>query len=184
MLRASYYRNTIVHFFVPRGLAEIALKAPDLESFWTRLLNLRDLLKFEFFFAEKDEFCRLVAAELSADQPDWERQVERGDGPAIALAPATAAWAVAPLMEAYAIVADELIALVGPLDEKAFLSACVERGRQYRLEGRIGSDEAVSQVLFGGALLLADNRGLTDETAGAEERRHLADEIWAYIDDV
>ena len=184
MLRASYYRNTIVHFFVPRGLAEIALNAPDLESFWTRLLNLRDLLKFEFFFAEKDEFCRLVAAELNADQPDWERQVERGDGPAIALAPATAAWAVAPLMEAYAIVADELIALVGPLDEKAFLSACMERGRQYRLEGRIGSDEAVSQVLFGGALLLADNRGLTDVGAGAEERRHLADEIWAYLDDV
>ena len=183
MLRSSYYRNTIVHFFVPRGLAEIALRSPDLPAFWSRLLDLRDLLKFEFFFAEKDEFCRIVAAELAAEEPDWDTRVAAGLGPSIELTPATAAWAVVPLLEAYAVVADELTTLGGPLDEQTFLAACLKRGRQYRLEGRIDSDEAVSQVLFGGALLLATNRGLTDGDATELNRSRLTDEVWGYLAD-
>jgi glycerol-3-phosphate O-acyltransferase len=181
MLRASYYRNTVVHFFVPRGLAEIAFESSDLDGFWERLLDLRDLLKFEFFFAGKDEFQTQVAAELTEEVPEWKDLVASGAGDSIRLAPATASWAILPVLESYAIVADELMDHSGTLDEKVFLAACLKRGRLYLLEDRISSDEAVSQVQFGGALHLAENRGLLSDDAQTRARQEFARQVWAYI---
>ena len=178
-LRASYYRNVVVHFFVPHGLAEIALDAPDLSTFRSQLLDLRDLLKFEFFFADKDEFAAIVAGQLEGEHPGWEETVEGGGGSDVALRPRTASWAVLPLLEAYMIVADELAATAGPVEEESFVAACLERGRLYRLEGRISSDESVSTVLFGGALRLAENRNLTGaDTTGREA---FAEEVRRYV---
>lgn len=182
MLRASYYRNMVVHFFVPRALAEVALAAPGIVQFWDDVFALRDLLKFEFFFADKDEFRHLVAADLDADLPGWDERVAHGQGSELRLDPPTAPWAVAPLLEAYMIVADELARRTEPIDEKPFLKACLERGRLYRLEGRIASEESVSQVLFRGALLLAHNRELIEDGPElARRRRHLADEVSSYV---
>lgn len=171
ILRSAYYANTVVHFFVPRGITEIALAAPDLDSFWDDLGALRDLLKFEFFFAEKEEFRAGVADELEEDVPDWEAQVSRGEGLGIRLAPSTARWAVLPLLEAYLVVADELVATTETVEEKPFLAACLDRARLYRLESRIASDESVSQAMFGGALLLAGNRGLIGDEPDVMARR-------------
>ena len=57
-LAAAYYRNTIIHFFVDGAIAELSLvraAEPDVTDhsaeFWAATLRLRDLLKFEFFFA-------------------------------------------------------------------------------------------------------------------------------------
>ena len=51
-LAAAYYRNTIVHYFLSGALAEVALAAarfdPTGRSFRAAVLQLRDLLKFEF----------------------------------------------------------------------------------------------------------------------------------------
>lgn len=181
MLRASYYRNMVVHFFVPRAFAEIALSAGDLTSFWERVMDLRDLMKFEFYFAGKEEFRESLRAELSEEHPDWEKSVESGEGFLVSLEPETASWAILPLLESYAIVADELIVLEGEVDDKNFLAACLDRGRVYRREGRIRSDEAVSQVLFQGALLLAANRGLLNPGIEAEARKEFAAQIWGYV---
>src|SRR5206468_5552144 len=86
-LIASYYRNTIIHFFVTGAIAELALLraaedgVPDPTSeFWDEAMRLRDLLKFEFFFAEKDAFREELRAEIALHDPDWERRV--ADGPA------------------------------------------------------------------------------------------------------
>ena len=38
-----------------------------------------DLLKFECFFAEKDEFRREIAAEVAYHDPDWEKHLAAGD---------------------------------------------------------------------------------------------------------
>lgn len=181
MLRASYYRNMVVHFFMPRALAEIALRAPDLEGFWATILDLRDLLKFEFFFAEKENFRSMLADELAQEHPDWETRVDNGEGSTLDLRPSTVRWAVLPLLEAYAVVADELSTVEGGVDEKPFLAACLERGRLYRSESRITSDEAVSTALFDGALLLAANRGLTAEETPPDARQTLSDQVWGYI---
>ena len=60
-LAAAYYRNTIVHFFVNGAITELALIAaathrrfePSPRLRVDEALALRDLLKFEFFFAER-----------------------------------------------------------------------------------------------------------------------------------
>lgn len=182
-LRAAYYAGTVEHFFVPRGLAEIALaRAADLDQFWTDVFQLRDLLKFEFFFAEKEEFRQVVTDDLARDVPDWETRVASGQGAGISLDPSTVGWSVLPLLEAYLIVADELAAREGPIDEKEFLAACLDRGRLYSLEGKIGSEESISQVLFGGALLLADNRGILEPSDGVVARRTaFASDVAGYV---
>lgn len=182
-LRSAYYANTVVHFFVPRGLAEIAMAtASDLEGFWDDLLALRDLLKFEFFFADKEEFRRSVGDELSSEVTDWGSRVAAGGGRELSLSPSTVSWAVLPLLEAYLVVADELAATAGEADEKALMAACLDRGAVYRLEGRIGSDESVSQTMFGGAFLLARNRRLVEDTPDVARRRaEFAAEISRFV---
>ncbi len=53
---ASYYRNTTIHHFVTKAIAELALsaisrkEAAPLECFWHEVARLRDLFKFEFFY--------------------------------------------------------------------------------------------------------------------------------------
>ena len=90
-LAAAYYRNTIIHFFVNGAIAELSLlKAAErgenqslqgddvVAEFWEESLLIRDLLKFEFFFADKEAFQRELDDELSFHDPDWERQVAGG----------------------------------------------------------------------------------------------------------
>lgn len=180
-LRASYYANTVVHYFVSRGLGEIALHARDLAGFWDETFALRDLLKFEFFFAGREEFRRSVSEELSAEVPHWEDEMEAGRGADISLRPSTVDFAVMPLLEAYQVVADELAEGAEVSSENEFLARCLARGRLYRLEGTTTSDESVSQAVYGGALLLARNRRLVDQRPGVEEdRRRFAGDIRRY----
>ncbi len=183
-IQAAYYRNVVVHYFVPGAIAELALMATDtdhaLDDFWLEVARLRDLLKFEFFFADRDEFRRELSAELDRCAPGWQDDV-RADEPHRVLdrlVPLRAHWTVLPFLESYRVVAEQLVATDGPVtDEKAFVSAALERGSRERLTGRIEADESVSKALMQSALALAANRGLT--TAGTEERRRFAGEIAA-----
>ena len=62
-LEAAFYRNAGIHFFVNRAIVEmVALRVADqgadvsgapLETAWAEAVHLRDLLKFEFFFARQ-----------------------------------------------------------------------------------------------------------------------------------
>lgn len=168
MVRISYYRNMVVHFFVNRAIAEMALASlidegsrdPSLAV--ARMLDLRDLLKFEFFFPEKDQYVEDVTAEIELDVPDWEEVMGKG-GPLSVMArmgDPVAYWALLPFLDAYQVVGDELESMRGDFEEKAFLKACLARARMYRIEERLFSGESASQVLFKSALGLAENRGL------------------------
>jgi glycerol-3-phosphate O-acyltransferase len=169
MLRSSYYSNTVVHYFVPRGIAEVALRARDLDGFWEDVWALRDLLKFEFYFAAKEEFEKALVDELDAEVPDWRERI--GTGRPVQLSPSVVDFALLPFLEAYQVVADQLVATEGTPEEKPFLSACLDRGTLYRLEQRIFCDEGVSQALYEGAVLLVRNRDLWDDSEGVAERR-------------
>ncbi len=168
MVRIAYYRNVIVHFFVPRALAEMALASlADRDQVTAaavdaELLRLRDLLKFEFFFQEKEPFLEDVSDDIELDVPHWRSSLLASGAAGIAskLGPPIAHWAVLPFLDAYQIVGDELEVTRGTLNEKAFLKACLDRARMYRIEGRLMSGESASQVMFKSALALADNRGL------------------------
>jgi len=191
-LAAAYYRNTVIHFFVNAAIAELALlRAEDpttgdpVQRFWDSAMRLRDLLKFEFFFSEKEIFRAELRQELALHDPDWELRVAGGPPEIRALLrrirPYTAHLVLRPFLEAYRVVADALERrdTGRPLDEAAFLEECLARGRQYRLQRRVASGESVSRVLFATALRLARNRDLVDPASAdlSARRRAFADEI-------
>src|SRR5438132_3555101 len=191
-LIASYYRNTIIHFFVNGVIAELALlrAAEDrvcdpTSEFWDEAMRLRDLLKFEFFFADKDTFRDELRAEVRLHDPDWERALAEGPAAIGTLLrrfrPFSAHRVLRPFVEAYRVVADALErrspeAVFG---EEEFLRGSLALGQQYVLQGRIRSAESVSQGLFATPLRLARNRSLLDPAAPdlAERRRAFAEEV-------
>ena len=183
-LEAAYYRNTIVHFFVPGAIAELALAGlgenPSAEAFWTEVFDLRDLLKFEFFFSGREEFMAEIESVLTEASGTWTRDLTDPQGARRLLerlTPLRAHWSLLPFLEAYLVMADQLVRTVGEVEDKAFVAACLDLGEQYRLQNLVEADESVSKVLFAAALALARNRGLTDEETGPEQlerRRALA----------
>jgi len=190
-LAAAYYRNTVIHFFVNAAIAELALlTAADAavagpEAFWEEVMRLRDLLKFEFFFADKDEFRQQIWNELLRQDPRWPKRVLQGTEEIRALLreihPLTSYWVLRPYLEAYQVVADALV-LHSPyveINEKKFITSCLALGKQYRLQQRIHTDESISQVLFTSAFKLATNRGLLDidDPDCGKQRRAFAAEI-------
>jgi glycerol-3-phosphate O-acyltransferase len=179
-LRASYYRNVVVHHFVPRGITELALAGSRKEeTFWQALSDLRDLLKFEFFFPEKETFREMVKTDLDRSVPGWEDQLSKTKALLARLQPRVARWSVLPILESYLVVADELAAREGTPDEKELIAACLRRGEEYRLKGRIVAD-SVSAVAFKQALALASNRGLL-EGGTAQARGRFAAELEALL---
>ncbi len=182
-LAAAFYRNTIIHFFVNAAIAELALlKAAERTlvereaAFWEEALHLRDLLKFEFFFKEKDEFRARLDAELKLQSPTWLEALSRGREATLALLksfrPLTAHGVLRSFFEAYAVVADTLaIRDPGIVDERKLLTDCSAVGRQYMLQQKILSAESVSKHLFQTGLQLARNQKLLEVTATVAGRR-------------
>ncbi len=70
-LIAAFYRNSALHFLVDRAVAELACQAAEENPERERrdiggevALQLRDLLKFEFFFARKRDFLKGIEGEI------------------------------------------------------------------------------------------------------------------------
>jgi glycerol-3-phosphate O-acyltransferase len=191
-LAAAYYRNTIIHFFVNEAITELALlaaaEAEDedrLGVFWDQVMAMRDLLKFEFFFSEKDAFREEIFQVVSHHDPNWEtRLTGRSDEVRDLLRGfrlLTAPWVLRPFLEAYQVVANSLSALSPyvEVDQRRFIAGCLGLGKQYRLQRKIATEESISQVLFQSALSLADNRNLLDidDEDLAVRRKEFAEEI-------
>jgi glycerol-3-phosphate O-acyltransferase len=135
---------------------------------------LRDLLKFEFFFPEKEEFRREITADLDSADRDWREATPKAL--LKLLEPKTADWVIRPFLQAYLVVSDELAASTDQVsDEKTFIASCLRRGESYRLRGLIGAD-GISTILFRQALALAQNRGLLQPDSD-EARRAFAAEV-------
>jgi glycerol-3-phosphate O-acyltransferase len=182
-LTAAYYRNTIIHFFVNASIVELALlgagedgAANPRDAFFDEALRLRDLLKFDFFFAPKDEFRREIALEIAVREPEGEAILRSGPAEiraaALRLRPLLSHRVLRPFFEGYRVVAERLVAepVGAAFDEAAFLSSCVALGRQYELQRRISSPESVSKVVFQNGLALARNKGLVAPSTAAPER--------------
>ena len=182
-LAAAFYRNTIIHFFINDALIELALlKAVEQPSdreaaFWDEVFRLRDILKFEFFFKEKGEFRAAVERELKLQAPNWVTALDGGrdqvNGLIKSLRPITAPGVLRSFFEAYVVVADTLDAHDpgAHFDDKKFLNACGNVGRQYMLQKKIQSAESVSKHLFQTGLKLARNQKLLDMTDNMAARR-------------
>jgi glycerol-3-phosphate O-acyltransferase len=191
-LSAAYYRNTVIHFFVTGAIGELALlRAAEDEvtsrrqEFWDEALRLRDLLKFEFFFPDKEVFLAELRQELSLHDPAWEERLDQGAESITAvlpkIRPLSAHRILRPFLEAYAVAADALLGEPADeaLDEEAYLRRCLGLGKQYVLQRRFKRQESVSKVLFATALRLARNRELleTGSPELASRRAAFAEEI-------
>jgi glycerol-3-phosphate O-acyltransferase len=138
---------------------------PGADPVLDEALRLRDLLKFEFFFAEKAEFLAEVEAELT--------RPER---------PVTAPF-LRPFLEAYWVMAEALRARGDEpvADADALLADACGLGEQYLLQHRIYCADAVSSSYADGAIRLAEHRDLLapEVDAGdlAARRAEFADKL-------
>lgn len=190
-LAAAYYRNTVIHFLTTSAIGELALlraaDAPVGEGarvFWEEAMRLRDLLKFEFFFSDKEQFRQEVRDELSLHARDWEDRVDDPDEARALLEsvrPFHAHRTLRAFFEAYAIVADRLsvLAEAAVTDQTDLVRDCLVWGKQYLRQRRIRSAESVSKTLLQNGVRLAENLQLLDGDPAslAERRRRLAQEL-------
>ena len=165
-LVAAFYRNSAIHHVVDRALAELVLLSPPGRR-WDTAFALRDQLKFEFFFPDRDGFRTRLTEELERLHPDWDRV----DGPTVLRrAPFLVAHRVLrSFVDAQLVVAERLAARPPrkPLQDKEFLDECGGVGQQMLLQGRLHGPESLSRELFAGALRLAAQLDLVDP--GREE---------------
>jgi glycerol-3-phosphate O-acyltransferase len=184
-LVAAMYRNSAIHVLVQRAILELVLERvasqPDDTSVrpLDEALRLRDLLKYEFFFASREQFAKEMQAELDLAEP----------GGALAFAELTPSEArrlldrlgiysahltLRPFLDAYAVVARQLTEQgdTPGVDEDRFLGRCLVLGQQWALQRVIASEESASKEMFRNALQLARHLGLVEsDDAGLRERR-------------
>ena len=177
---AAFYRNTLIHAFLETAIVELSLAyagradGDRLEAFWSQAMRLRDLLKFEFYFADSAAFRDHVAEEMSW-HGDWEQQVAAGgdevDAILRAKRPLVAGAMLRPFIEAYEIVADVLRGTPPDIAEKDLTKLALGVGGQYIAQDRVRSNESVSALLFATARQVVGDQNLLAPAADLEARR-------------
>ena len=177
---AAFYRNSIIHALLETAIVELGLayvaraEGERLEAFWSQVMRLRDLLKFDFYFADSAAFREHVAEEMSWHE-DWEDSVAAGGEQIDALLrekkPLIAAAVLRPYFEAYEIVADVLRDAPVEIDEKDLTKKALGVGRQYAAQNRVRSNESVSALLFATARQVVADQHLMEPAADLDERR-------------
>jgi glycerol-3-phosphate O-acyltransferase len=181
-LAAAYYRNTIIHFFVNAGITELALGTCFLrgeqmtrESVVARALEIRDLLKFEFFFAPTDDFIRDIESEIERYTVSDPESVDRLGFDMASFHP-NSPIVLGPFFEAYFVVAATLMAEASnELTEATLAEKALRMGDQLVSHGDISNKEAVSSALFATGTKLALSRGLLGGTL--DERTEFYQEL-------
>jgi glycerol-3-phosphate O-acyltransferase len=158
-LVAAFYRNSAIHYFVDRAVAELVLLSEPADR-WEEAMRLRDQLKFEFFFPDKEAYRAQLSAELRRLDPGW----ETADGRAVLERShfLMAHRVLRSFVDAQLVVAERLAAHdpAQTVPEKDFLDECGGVGQQMLLQGRLHGPESLSRELFSGALKLAANLDL------------------------
>lgn len=176
---ASYYRNTIVHFFINRAIIELSLTAVAeaesgetnlLDLFWAEVLEMRDIFKFEFFYPPTDEFRLEIVEEMQRVDIQWEQLLEEGPSGARSLLAAmklqVAHLSLQMFAEAYSLGADLLANLTEneTIDEEDFIDRCMNYGRQSLLQRRISSEASMLKLLFKNCWSTLSARELTNHS--------------------
>ncbi|TPG36484.1 1-acyl-sn-glycerol-3-phosphate acyltransferase [Mycolicibacterium hodleri] len=180
-LIAAVYRNSAIHVLVVRAIAELAVLAlvqtpgSNNKTAWEKALELRELLKFEFFFAGREEFADELWQEfaiMTGKGHDRDAPLDREDaarclhGSDLLLAQLV----LRPFVDAYRVVAEELVTLAPgrEVDERLLLKQSLRLGQQWALQHRV-TEESVSGEMFSTAMKLARHRGLVDADIAATE---------------
>lgn len=182
-LAATFYRNSIVHVFLDSAITEIASMSAAcasvtghdaVEEFWRVAFRLRDLLKFEFYFQDKEEHRVDLEKEMLRLGENWEKVLAAG--PEVVSAklterlPLTSSFTIRPFLEAYTIVADVLVRSETLPERKKVVELALGLGEQYVAQRRVVSREPVSALLFDTALQLFAQQGLLTESEDRVEK--------------
>ncbi|WP_068272680.1 glycerol-3-phosphate 1-O-acyltransferase [Aldersonia kunmingensis] len=193
-LIAAFYRNSAMHWFVNRALLELsALAASEnpaalpFEKGWAEAERLRDMLKYEFFFPDRETFREQMKIEVDLIDPDWRtRSVTALE--LLDYLTKTGFMMVHRTLRSFfdaQLVVAERLCLRGPeedIDRKTLITECVGVGQQMLLQSRLHSPESVSSELFASAIRLANNRGLL--TGGGEDLAARRDQFAADLRDI
>jgi glycerol-3-phosphate O-acyltransferase len=195
-LIVAVYRNSAIHVLVNRAIAELALlaiaRAPGAtkRTGWEKALAVRELLKFDFFFAGRDEFADELWREfaiMTGRSPDPSTPLCTDDAERILRESdlLVAHLVLRPFVDAYRVVAEELVNIWPgrSVSEKDLLKRCIRLGRQWSLQHRI-TEESVSGEMFATALNMARHRGLLDSDAAAAEIAHRRAALATELDDL
>ena len=171
-LIAAFSRNLSIHWFVDRAIVELSLvKAAEepegdvVATGWEEAFRLRDLLKFDFFFADREQTRIDLSAEMELIAPGWQdlppdRLTEIGSS-MVQSGALMAPRVLRSFVESHLIVAERLVALgEWPADPRTFAKECLGLGQQHLRQRRITNPDAVSLHLFAAAVKLCDNYGL------------------------
>lgn len=177
-LVAAMYRNSAIHVLVQRAILELVLERVACDDSGAvvpldEALRLRDLLKYDFFFAGREEFAKEMQSELDLAAPGTRLSFTD-------LTPAdardltermgiySAHLTLRPFFDAYAVVARQLVDAgdVADLEEDRFLARCLVLGQQWAMQGIVASEESASKEMFRNALQLASHLGLVGAPAG------------------
>ncbi|MEE9243782.1 MAG: glycerol-3-phosphate 1-O-acyltransferase, partial [Mycobacterium sp.] len=177
---AAFYRNSLIDAFLETSLVELSLahaaraESDRLEAFWSQVMRLRDLLKFDFYFADSASFRDHVAQEMSWHE-NWQEDVAAGGDRIEALlrakSPAIAGPLLRPFFEAYWIVADVLIDAAADVSEKELTTKALGLGQQYVAQGVVRSTESASMLLFTTARQVAVDQQLLQPADDLAARR-------------
>lgn len=192
---AAFYRNSVIHAFLETSIVELALAharhvgGDTMAAFWDQAMRLRDLLKFDFYFADSASFRANITEEMTWYE-DWEAQLVAGgeqiDAMLYAKRPLMSDAMLRVFFEAYEIVADVLNSAPVDLDQKELTELALGVGRQFVAQGRVRSSESVSTLLFATARQVAADQNLIAPAADLAERRiafrqELRDILWDFV---
>ena len=195
-LIVAVYRNSAIHVLVMRAIAELALVAmvrtpgATKRTGWEKALAVRELLKFDFFFAGRAEFADELWNEFaimtgrshdpsaSLDTDEAARSLQESEL-------LVAHLVLRPFVDAYRVMAEELVHLgpSGDVDEQALLERCLRLARQWSLQHRI-TEESVSGEMFATALNMARHRGLLGSPAGTSQTADARVALVAELDEL
>jgi glycerol-3-phosphate O-acyltransferase len=177
---AAFYRNSVIHAFLETSIVELALAharhvdGDRLAAFWDQAMRLRDLLKFDFYFADSAAFRANIAEEM-AWHDDWEAHVAAGgdeiDAMLFAKRPLMSDAMLRVFFEAYEIVADVLRDAPADIGQKELTKLALGVGRQYVAQTRVRSSESVSTLLFATARQVVVDQKLIAPAPDLAERR-------------
>lgn len=181
-----FYRNNAIHCFVLPALAVLSLELvrarsveePCHDEVIRMALTLRNLFKFDFFFAPTREFVNDLSSliALLADEGGWQiwsaaKLVDRieqcqGGSPGLMVYRAL----LADLVESYVTVAETVKSEFSQRTEKkAFLQRLLKYGQQKLSDNRLVYPESISLLSYGSALSLLENLGAIALTREGEK---------------
>ncbi|TXD35241.1 hypothetical protein FRC98_17395 [Lujinxingia vulgaris] len=181
----AYYRNTLVHHFVPEGLLASAIASFEsstipLDRLMDQTLFLSRLFKYEWIYEERAEFENVFMRTLDYfSASGWVNIEGAGEERVVAIATPRPELdylrrMVLTFVEAYALVFRRLHELVDvPVERDALIKDVIAKGREQLERSELGFDESLSKPTLLNALRLLEDWGVVERHTSPGRRREV-----------